>query len=194
MIESLNGIITSWTPTHIVIQASGIGFGMNVTLKTSEKLQPCKDVVTIYTYLHITQNGMDFFGFSDVREKEFFLKLISVDGVGPKMAIKILSWADIEQVAGHITKGEVQELTKIKGVGRKSAEMLALQLKDDVLDFTGKEIEKPLFNKTTLIDNAVKSLVALGVKSVNAKEAVQKAVKIDTTDVGSLVKEALKFV
>lgn len=198
MIEFLRGRLAAKMATRLVIEVGGgVGFGVDVSLRTAEKAGNPGDQVEILTYLHVREEALDLYGFSDAAERALFLKLLGVSGVGPKLALRILSAVSPQKLADMILHGDVHGLTALKGVGKKTAEVLIASLRSGMskLDLPHDETAgaEPSAEGATFRD-AVMALVSLGVKDTAAQEAVRKASKKLGGDAGTsaLIAQALQ--
>lgn len=196
MIERLHGILAERHPTFAVVECGGVGYGVQVSARTGERLPAEGSEITLLTHLVVREDSMELFGFADAKEKELFLSMISVSGVGPKTAQRILSGISPEDFLAIIARGDKTALGKIKGVGKKTAEMFVLNLKDKALELSavsGSETPAPLSASES---EAVQALHTLGVKDPAAQKAVEKAVEAlgQGASVTQLIPEALKHV
>jgi Holliday junction DNA helicase RuvA len=158
MIGSLTGILKFKSPTEILVDVQGIGFTVSIPLSTYEKLGDIDSPVILLTHLHVREDAMQLFGFSTEEERRLFKLLISVSGIGPKIAQGILSGMNVDELKSHLVNGNANALTAIPGVGRKTAERLILELRDKV----GKALAE------------VESISALGISSATIRiEALQ---------------------
>ena len=132
MIEFLRGRIASKEPARLVIDVGGVGLGVDVSLRTSEKVGVEGDPIELMTHMHVREEALELYGFHDGAEKALFLKLLSVSGIGPRLALRILSAVTPQQLAGFIRNGDVRSLTALKGVGKKTAEVLIATLRNSV--------------------------------------------------------------
>ena len=130
MIAYLQGTIVQKNPTDLVIDVNGVGYAVNIPLSTFEKLEHSTGTVKIFTYLHVREDIMQLYGFATEAEREIFRLLISVSGIGPKMAQGILSGLSINEFKQAILDGNIPALTSISGVGKKTAERLVIELRD----------------------------------------------------------------
>jgi len=132
MIEYIKGKLITKKPTSAVVESNGIGYSLSITIPAFESLAGTGEEVKIVTHLHIKDNpfSVTLYGFSDVQERECFRQIISVSGIGPKTALSILSAINYRELVDLILKGNYVPLTSVSGVGRKTAERLALELKD----------------------------------------------------------------
>jgi holliday junction DNA helicase RuvA len=194
MIEQLRGILVQKHPTSAVIDCGGVGYGVQVSTRTGEALPATGTEVTLYTHLVVREDAFTLFGFIDEQEKELFLQMIEVNGVGPKMAQRILSSVTPGDFLAMIFRGDKAALGRIKGIGKKTSEMLVLALKDKAAalsSVTGG-------NTTALLpaeeQEAVLALHTLGVKEPAASKAVEKAVEILGKGAGveKIIPEALR--
>ena len=199
MIEFLHGRIADKQATRLVINIGGVGFGVDVSLRTSEKVGSVGDTIELITHLHVREEALDLYGFHDATEKALFLKLIGVSGIGPKLALRILSAVTAQQLAGYIRSGDVRSLTTLKGVGKKTAEVLIASLRTAVskLDLSAEGGSMTdVSAESRPVRDAIMALVSLGVKELQAQEAVQKAVQKmgEGADTSRLITKALQEV
>ncbi len=198
MIEFLRGRLAAKHATRLVIEVGGgVGFGLDVSLRTAERAGNPGDQVEILTYLHVREEALDLYGFSDAAERALFLKLLGVSGVGPKLALRILSAVSPQKLADMILHGDVQGLTALKGVGKKTAEVLIASLRSGLskLDLPHEEgASAESSAEGTTFRDAVMALISLGVKDTAAQEAVRKAsAKLGAeAAAGALIAQALQ--
>lgn len=171
--------------THSVcIENNGIGYNILVSNDCLSKLPNAGGVATLYTYMQITEDAHSLFGFIDMSEKEMFLKLISISGVGCKMALQILSGISPLNLVIAIANKDIKLLSSVKGIGKKTAERIILELKEkvDITDInTDGEVTINL--KDEAVTDAIMALVSLGIGKTEAANAVMKAREItDRTD------------
>jgi len=179
MIESLTGKITKKDPTHIIIDVNGIGYGVNVSLRTSAKLPALENQITVSTFLNVKEDILELYGFQDNLERNLFLKLISVSGIGPKVALRMLSMVNPHDLINIISEGNVAGLTSLKGIGKKTAEVMIATLRTPLANFilAGDSQSKISSMQNEQESDAVMALIALGVKEKSAVTAVEKALK-----------------
>ena len=134
MIEYIKGKLVSKKPTSAIVESGGIGYLVNITVTAFDSMGNVGDEVTLTSHLHIKDNpfGVILYGFSDENERECFRQIISVSGIGPKTALGILSAMNYNEFIDLVAKGDYLPLTSISGVGKKTAERLALELKDKI--------------------------------------------------------------
>ena len=174
MIATLNGKISEKTLETIVIDCGGVGYGLYVTFEDYGALEEGEQT-KLYVYEHIRENAHDLFGFRNIETKLLFEQLLSVNGVGPKMALSILSVANAQQVRAAIASGDTKFISQASGVGKRVAERVVVDLKDKVglaasEDATGF-LSTPAANPN---DEALQGLVALGFSVQDATEALKK--------------------
>jgi len=174
MISTLNGKISEKTLDSVVIDCGGVGYGLYVTFEDYGVLEEGEQT-KLYVYEHIRENAHDLFGFRNTETKHLFEQLLSVNGVGPKMALSILSVASAQQVRLAIASGDTKFISQASGVGKRVAERVVVDLKDKVgltasEDATGF-LSTPTANPN---DEALQGLVALGFSVQDATEALRK--------------------
>lgn len=192
MIAFVRGHFAVKTPARIVVDVNGVGYELQVSLNTYSSIVN-KDSGQLFTYLHITENAQTLFGFAEIAEKEMFLHLISVSGVGAATARMMLSGMKPDEIARAIVQGNTKQLEAIKGIGKKSAERLIVELRDKL----GKH---PLDSAVAVagfqaVDaDAVTALIALGIGRAMAEQAVKKTTAAlgDNASLEDIIKQALK--
>ncbi len=132
MIASLNGILRSKSPTEVLIEVNGVGYAVSIPLSTFERLGELNSHVVLLSYLHVREDALQLFGFATEEERYLFKLLISISGIGPKIAQGILSGIGARELRSHIATGNIGALTSIPGVGRKTAERLIVELRDKI--------------------------------------------------------------
>ena len=194
MITHLRGTLLAKSPTHAVVDVGGVGYGLAISLITFDQLPPASEAVHLSTYLYVREDRMELFGFANEEEREIFELLIGVSGIGPHSALTVLSGMTLRDLQEAILQERVAELTAIKGIGRKTAERLVLDLKDKVRASTPATGEAASEAKPGATDEAAKALMTLGYAAPAARQAVRKAVEKHGTDlsVQQLIKLALK--
>ena len=183
MIEQVSGNILQKSPTFCVLDCHGIGVGLHISLNTFQFLEHSETtLVQLHAYLHVREDALQLFGFADPAEKQLFQLLISITGVGPKLAVSILSGYTPETLRDAITREDVGMLTRIPGVGKKTAQRLILELKEKI----NKQSQARQFaaliqdgapSVSQHINEAILALTELGYKSKDAQEAVEQVIK-----------------
>jgi Holliday junction DNA helicase RuvA len=195
MIAFLRGQFVQVTPARLIVDVSGVGYEVNISLHTYESISK-KDNGQLHTYLHITENSQVIFGFYTLQEKELFMNLISVSGVGASTARMMLSGMQPDEIIRAIVQGDARQLEAIKGIGKKSAERLVLELKEKLAKTNINN--NPLGGFATAQANpyqdAIQALIALGIQKAVAEKAVDKTIKLEGAgeSLEVLIKLALK--
>jgi Holliday junction DNA helicase RuvA len=192
MIAFVRGHFAVKTPARIVVDVNGVGYELQVSLNTYAAISN-KDSGQLFTYLHITENAQTLFGFAELAEKEMFLHLISVSGVGAATARMMLSGMRPDEIARAIVQGNTKQLEGINGIGKKSAERLIVELRDKL----GKQPLDSAVAVTgfqTVDSDAVNALIALGIGRAMAEQAIKKtmATVTEKTSLEDIIKQALK--
>ncbi len=201
MIEQIRGKLIQKSPTFAVVDVAGIGYGVNISARTGGMLPEENAEVLLYTNLVVREDSMTLFGFADQAEKDLFLMLLDVNGVGPKMAQRILSGVAPADLLNMIASDNKSALGKIKGLGKKTTEQMVLTLKDRaaaMLQALGNVEGSGVTGMGVLTGakmEAVLALHTLGVKDPAAEKAVAKAYENlgDSADAATLIPEALKY-
>ena len=192
MINHINGKITEKTPTHIVVEANGVGYYVHISLTTYSKLVDLNDI-KILTYLSIKEDSHTLYGFFDAEERDMFKLLISVNGVGTNTARMMLSSLQSQEISKAILQGNVNELKGIKGIGIKTAQRIIVDLKDKVGKDENISSDILTFLDNTNRDEALSALVALGFTKATVEKVLHAILKAQPKlSVEALVKEALK--
>ncbi|HEY8390876.1 MAG TPA: Holliday junction branch migration protein RuvA [Clostridia bacterium] len=192
MFDFISGRIVDIQDSRVILENNGIGYEIFVTNDTLSKCQN-KDKVQLYIYMHIKEDGISLFGFFDKSEKQMFLRLITVSGIGPKLASSILSGISCQKLALAIASGDTSALNKIKGVGKKTAERIVLELKDKIAtedNIMVSDTDKVL-DIGDNINDAIFALMSLGMTKAEAMAAVNK-VADKSMSAEQILAEALK--
>ncbi len=194
MFAYLKGLVDYKNPTLVVLDVNGIGYQINIPLSTYEVLPSKNELVKLLIYYHVREDTQSLFGFATKEEKELFLMLINISGIGPKMALTILSGATPVQFKNRIISGDVKALTLIPGIGLKTAKRIIVELREKFVGMDEKlpeEITGGVVSKT--IDEALKALLALGYRRDESLRAVKRAYKElgDKASIEKFIKVAL---
>ena len=194
MIAFIRGIVTEKAENIVVLDTNGVGYEIYVSSFTLDTLS-IGATATIKTYMQVREDGVALFGFNDLKEKEVFLKLINISGIGPKMAITILSQLSIKDLIAAITTGNVKMISGVKGLGKKTAERIVLELGNafDTLPLLEPDFGMGMStSKAQYMDEAVDVLVSMGLQRFEATRVVKDVAKpTDTTE--DIIKKALKY-
>ncbi len=194
MIDQITGRILRHSPTAIVVEVNGIGFQLQTSLPASAHYSEIGKEYTIPTWLLVKEDSLTLYGFLDWMEREFFETLIGVSGIGPKTAQRILSESTPEQLASLVIQGDSAGLSKIKGIGKKTADLLIVQLKG-TFEKRSFSSASPLSSQRGANENeALLALISLGVKESVAQKALEKVKERlgDNLPVQDLIAEALR--
>ena len=196
MIEYIKGEITDLTPTYCVLETNGIGYMLNVSLVTYQELQG-QSVARLYVYENIREDAHVLYGFLTKAERELFLLLISVSGVGAATARMILSSFTVAELQEIIAMGNVNAIKSVKGIGLKSAQRIIVDLKDKIGTMHNAQCTMHnvgVGSNNENMEEAVAALVALGFQKAASVKVVEKLMKEDATmAVGKIVKRALSM-
>ena len=191
MIEYISGNLVDKNNNFCIIDANGIGYKINISINTYDKLPDKNKNVQIFTYFSVSENSQTLFGFLDYNEKELFLMLIGVSGIGPKTAINMLSAVPPQEFKNRLIAGEVKMLTTLPGIGPKTARRIIVELKDKFVDLDSEEL--PIENDNKNID-AFYALQSLGFQSNQIRLVVNKVLnKNSKLKTEEIVKESLKL-
>jgi Holliday junction DNA helicase RuvA len=197
MIASLHGTLIAKSPTEIVIQVQGVGYALSIPLSTYESLGELQSPVSLFTYLHVREDALQLFGFATEEERGLFKLLISVTGIGPRMAQSILSGIPVADLKAHIAGGNLAALTTVPGIGRKLAERLVVELRDKLAKFEAGSLPYagPADDHARTRAEALLALTSLGYTRAAAEKAIRAALmdtEGKTLPVESLIKLALR--
>lgn len=192
MISFLRGKKIHIDPAKIIIEINGIGYDVNISLRTYSKLKDQKDIF-IYTYLNVKEDSHTLFGFNSESERNTFLSLLSINGVGPSTAIMILSSLSANELKKAILSSDTNKIKSVKGIGLKTAERIILELKDKV-SFDDIDHDKFYGNiDNTIKDEALSALSSLGIsKNIVEKHINDILERNNDISLEDLIKEVLK--
>ncbi len=196
MIGYLQGKVISHSNGTVILETGGVGFEV-VCSASSYELLVMQGKGAIYTYLNVREDGFYLYGFISPEEKAMFLKLISVSGVGPKMGIAILSSMPLNDLAFIIASSDSKTLSKVKGVGKKTAERIILELRENISAMDLPENEKSGKKSTQTVpetDDAVIALLSLGFTRSESEKAVKSARESGADTIESIITLALQSI
>jgi len=193
MIAHLRGTLAHKTATHVIIDVQGVGYGLAVPLSTFYRLPERGQSVSLNVHTHVKEDAIQLFGFLTPQEKEVFQIMISVSGIGPRLALNILSGISAEDLGQAISTQNFAKLTGIPGVGRKTAERIVFELRDKIIDILGK-VSAPPAEHEPVTNDALSALLNLGYKRAVAKNAVDAVMGElgETPSLEVVLTEALK--
>ena len=188
MIGYLSGKIISSKPTRITLDVNGVGYVVNISINTFEKISN-KESVNLFIHTNVKEDSISLFGFYTESEKEMFESLICVNGIGPKLAISILSGILVDELRHAIMTGDISRIVSIPGIGRKTAERLVLELKSKIASISSEEETKiPISIK----NEAIAALTTLGYNLKQAEKSVRDILTADpNVTLEDLIKKAL---
>ena len=191
MIAYLKGIFAVKTPAYVHVDVNGVGYEVNISLNTYSKIQDVEEG-TLLTHLLVREDAHILYGFFEAAEKEMFLHLLGVSGIGASTARVMLSYMKPEELSRAIVQGNAKLLESIKGIGRKTAERIVLELRDRLAK-QPIEINISPTQSNSLQTDALNALVALGINRQAAEGAVQKALQANAgANVEEVIKKALQ--
>jgi len=196
MIAFLKGRPVSAGTDCVVIDVSGVGYKVFVPTPIIGKLSETKEDVIIHTYMHVREELMQLYGFLQESDREVFEILIQVSGIGPRVALGVMSAMPVSSFVSAVVQEQVQVLTQIPGIGKKTAQRVIIELKDKLVKLDAGSVPEMMFDSGSLPDesgDALNALIALGYSAVEAKKVLAKIVGTgDLLSPEELVRKALK--
>jgi len=181
MIGQLRGVLAAKRPNQVLVDVGGVGYEVEIPLSTFYGLPDLHGEVSLLVYTHVREDQITLFGFLSTREKHFFELLLSVSGVGPSVALKVLSGLSTDELIPAVQKGDLAQLTRIPGVGKKTAERIVLELRDKMAALSAKDAEREgrhePAGKGGVEGDVISALVNLGYQRTNVEKAVEAARK-----------------
>jgi Holliday junction DNA helicase RuvA len=195
MIASLTGRLAFKAPTHLALDVHGVGYEVFIPLSTYYSLPNLNEQLSLSIHTHVREDAMQLFGFITPEEKDAFLLLTTVSGIGPKTGLGILSALPVSDLVSAIQAADVEKLESVPGIGKKSAGRIVLELKDKVaklhpamatsVDSRGQPADK-------MFDDALSALTNLGYRAQDVKEALKQARKAGAASLQELIRDTLK--
>ena len=194
VISFVRGNFIIKNPAQVIVDVNGVGYECHISLNTYSAIDN-KESGQLFTYLHLYENGQTLYGFAEQSEKDLFTQLISVSGVGAATARMMLSGLRPEEIIRAIVQGNARQLESVKGIGKKTAERLVLELKDKLSKQANELIISASVNNRVEVD-ALNALISLGIGRPVAEQALKKALAANPEDLPleELIKRALKNV
>jgi Holliday junction DNA helicase RuvA len=197
MIAALTGRLAFKAPTHITLDVQGVGYEVFIPLSTYYALPDLNEAASLSVYTQVREDAIQLFGFLTAHEKDAFVLLVGISGIGPKLALNVLSALSVPDLISAVTAGDVDKLATVPGIGKKSAGRIALELKDKVERLhpaaaaTSAGLSGPVDH---LHEDALSALVNLGYKPAEVKEALKRVSRASSTALSlqAMIREALK--
>ncbi|MBI5776498.1 MAG: Holliday junction branch migration protein RuvA [Nitrospirae bacterium] len=197
MIAALTGRLAHKAPSHVTLDVHGVGYEVFIPLSTFYALPEINESASLSVYTHLREDAIQLYGFVTALEKDSFILLTGISGIGPKLALSVLSALNVPDLVSAIHAGDVEKLASVPGIGKKTAARIALELKDKVerLRVTPSPIPQAVSGpQGRLRDDALSALVNLGYKAADVKEAITRAAQVrpEPIPLTELIREVLK--
>ena len=193
MIDQISGKIISINDNCVVLEVGGLGIKVNISANFASKLVN-EDLITLVTYLNVREDALDLYGFKNDSERNLFLMLISISGIGPKLAVSILSGVELDELKSNILSGDIKSLTSIPGVGAKTAKRIIIELKDKLSKTITTELGFEDDFASKISKDVLSALVGLGYSESMATEVIKRIKPAKSNkSIESLIKESLKI-
>ncbi len=197
MIAALTGRLAAKAPSHITLDVQGVGYEVFIPLSTFYALPDLNESTALRIYTHLRDDAIQLFGFLTAQEKEVFILLTGISGIGPKLALSVLSALSVPDLIAAVQAGDVEKLATVPGIGKKSAGRIALELKDKVAQLhpAATQASDVTSGPTDrLQEDALSALVNLGYRATEAKEVLKRLVYAQSRPetLRDLIREALK--
>jgi Holliday junction DNA helicase RuvA len=187
MIAHLSGKILAKQATSVILDVGGVGYEVTIPLSTCYDLEDAGESIQLRIYTHVREEALQLFGFKTARERELFLQLISVSGIGPKLGITMLSGMSADEIIASIRSNNLARLTSIPGVGRKTAERLVIELRDKIAALSSPALEEEFAGgngarsaaqtEDAVRDDALSALLNFGYQKASAEKAITTAIQ-----------------
>ncbi len=178
MIAFLQGNVEHKSSSKVVLRVSGIGFWIQIPMSTFERMPDVDQVCKLYTHLHVREDAMQLFGFSTIEERNLFLDLLSVSGIGPRLAIGLLSAAPVNEIYRYISEKNEAALSRLPGLGKKTAQRLLLDLKEKA-----SKVTAGLSADSAIREEAIVALTSLGFTPAGAQHAVSTVLQQQSEEI-----------
>ena len=195
MIAFLHGTLAEKTPSTVVLDVQGVGYELFISLSTYDRLPATGSKCRLLTYYHVRQDTQVLFGFAQTEEKQMFERLINVNGVGPKLALSVLSGLTVAELVAAIAESNVKRISSVHGIGKKTAERIIVELRDkvDPLEALAGRTAGGGDARNAMLRDVILALGQLGFPQDQARKMVQAALDADPaiTDTEALLRKAL---
>lgn len=197
MIAALTGRLALKAPSHVTLDVQGVGYEVFIPLSTFYALPEINESASLSVYTHLREDAIQLYGFVTTLEKDSFILLTGISGIGPKLALSVLSALNVPDLVSAIVAGDVEKLASVPGIGKKTAARIALELKDKVerLRVTPGPVPQAVSGPLgRLEDDALSALINLGYKAADVKDAITRAsqVRPEPMPLTELIREVLK--
>lgn len=201
MIAYLSGKLLTKHANSVILDVNGVGYEITIPLSTFYELEENGSDVSLRIYTHVREDTLQLFGFKTAREREIFLQLITVSGIGPKLGITVLSGMSADDLVGAIRTNNLARLNSVPGIGKKTAERLVIELRDKIAQLSSPELEEEFASKQesaissdAVFDDALSALVNLGYQKTIAEKALRTAIQEGTANtVQALLRRSLQL-
>ncbi len=191
MIARLIGVLEEKTPEQLVVDVQGVGYQVFVSLQTFYRLPALHERVSLHIHTHLREDALLLYGFLEEKEKTSFLLLKGVTGIGPRLALNILSGIPVDELEKALRASDVTRLVAVPGVGKKTAERLVIELREKVGSLESG-LPGGAEERSALSDEAVSALVNLGYRRTEAEKAVREALRRGAASIADLIRDALR--
>jgi holliday junction DNA helicase RuvA len=193
VIAQISGTLAHKVPGEVIVDVGGVGYQVFIPLNVFYRLPEIGAPVSLYIHTHLREDALQLFGFREPAEKQVFLLLNSVAGIGPKLAVNILSGIPAEELVQAIKHGDQLRLVAVPGVGRKLAERMIVELRDKFATFQAEIAETPVAgNGSQLMQDAVSALVNLGYRKAEVEKNVRDTIQAGKESLEDVIKDALR--
>ena len=202
MIAHLKGTLLSKQATTVIVDVAGVGYEVTIPVSTFYDLEEVGGPVQLRIYTHVREDALQLYGFKTTRERELFLRLISVSGIGPKLAITLLSGMSADEMIASIRTNNIAKLTLIPGIGRKTAERLVVELREKVASLSSEQLEEEFgavtdsraeLTEDVVRSDALSALLNLGYQRTSAEKAVDSSLsEAEDLTVESVLRRSLR--
>ena len=191
MIARLTGVLEEKTPEQLLVDVQGVGYQVFVSLQTFYRLPALHERVSLHIHTHLREDALQLFGFADEKERTSFLLLKGISGIGPRLALNILSGIPVDELENALRASDVTRLVAVPGVGKKTAERMVIELREKV---GSREDGVPGVSdeQTAFSAEATSALVNLGYRRVEAEKAVRAALRHGAASIADLIRDALR--
>lgn len=182
MIAHLRGKLISRHPGLVIVEAGGVGYNVTVSVPTFSELPSLGSEVALHIHTHVREDQLALYGFLRPEEKQLFEKLITVSGIGPKLAVTVLSGMPADEMVNAIRSNDLTRLTKVPGVGRKTAERMVLELRDKLTPVDGTERLQVVSSLSSTQEDVLSALMNLGYQKAASEKALSSVGKAESFD------------